>query len=230
MPEPTHRCLDDLSESSDGGPPEPAVTANDRLRPPAHVIVIAGSAGSLGALQRLFGTLSPSIDAAVLITTHLPPTHRTLLPDIIARVTSMPSSVARAGELLERGHVYVAPPGYHHVVVRGRRVHVLPQPIHMRRGVSADPLLVSAARDLGAAVIAVVLSGANTNGAAGVRAVRAAGGHAVAQDPKDADFAIMPRAAIDAGVDYSGNAEDIGRYLSSLCAPAGATVPPDGRA
>jgi two-component system chemotaxis response regulator CheB len=85
--------------------------------------------------------------------------------------------------------------------------------------VSADPLFVSGALDFGTAAIGVVLSGANTNGAAGVRAIRAAGGRAVAQLPSDAAFAVMPQAALNAGVDYCGSAEDIGRYLSVLCAP-----------
>jgi two-component system chemotaxis response regulator CheB len=188
-------------------------------RRPAHIILIAGSAGSLSALQRLFRTLSSTVDAAVLITTHLPPDHRTLLPDILSRVTSMPLSIARAGGVLERGHVYVAPPGYHHVILRNGCVHLRPQPIHARRGVSADPLFVSAAQDFGPAAIGVVLSGANSNGAAGVRAIRAAGGRTAAQRPSDAGFAVMPQAALKAGVDYCGSAEDIGRYLSAICAP-----------
>lgn len=186
---------------------------------PARVIFIAGSAGSLSALQRLFAALSPDIDAAVMITTHLPPTHRSLLPQILGRITPLPVSTARQGERLERGRVYVAPPGYHHVIVRNGCVQLKPHHRWAPRGVSADPLLVSAAADFGAAAVAVVLSGANTNGAAGVRAVRAAGGTAVAQSPSDAAFSVMPRAALHAGVDYSGSAEDIGRYLSGLCAP-----------
>jgi two-component system chemotaxis response regulator CheB len=186
---------------------------------PAHIIFIAGSAGSLKALQRLFGALSPDVDAAVLITIHLPPDHHTLLPEILARVTPMRLSIARAGDVLERGHVYVAPPGYHHVMLKNGRVHLRPQPAHARRGVSADPLFVSGAHDFGAAAIGVVLSGANTNGAAGVRAIRAAGGRAAAQRPSDAAFGVMPQAALNAGVDYCGSAEDIGRYLSAICAP-----------
>ena len=211
----------DGTVAGDAAPPPFAgvISARDGWRRPAHVIFIAGSAGSLSALQRLFGALSPSIDAAVMITTHLPPTHRTLLPSILARVTSMPLSVAGAGEPLERGRVYVAPPGYHHMLVRNGRVQLRPHPIHARRGVSADPLFVSAAESLGAAAVGVVLSGANTNGAAGVRAIRAAGGKTLAQSPHDAAFPIMPQAALDAGVDYCGSAEDIGRYLSVLCAP-----------
>lgn len=208
-------------DAADGVAPAEGATDGVARGRPAHVIFIAGSAGSLSALQRLFCTLSPGIDAAVLITTHLPPDHRTRLPQILARVTPMPVSMARAGEALERGHVYVAPPGYHHVVMRHGRVHLHTQPVHAQRGVSADPLFVSAADEFGPAAIGVVLSGANTNGADGVRAIRAAGGRTVAQHPADAAFPIMPQAAARAGVDYCGSAEDIGRYLSSLCAARG---------
>ena len=131
----------------------------------------------------------------------------------------MPVSLARVGARFEPRHVYVAPPGYHHVLVKEGRVQIQPRPIHARRGVSADPLFSSAAHDLGPSAIGVVLSGANTNGAAGLRAIRAAGGTALAQQPSDAAYPIMPQAALDAGVDYCGTAEELGQYLSSLCAP-----------
>jgi two-component system chemotaxis response regulator CheB len=199
--------------------PEVGLCNGNDSRSPGRVIFIAGSAGSLSALRRLCSTLSPAIDAAVLIMTHLPPTHRTYLADILARCTSMPVNIAREGTRLAPGHVYIAPPGYHHVVVRSGRIHLQPQPVHARRGVSIDPLFASAAREFGASAVGVVLSGANTNGAAGVRTIRAAGGTTLAQRPGDAAFPVMPQAALAAGVDYCGSAEDIGRYLSVLCAP-----------
>jgi two-component system chemotaxis response regulator CheB len=83
--------------------------------------------------------------------------------------------------------------------------------------VSADPLFASGAEDFGASAIGVVLSGANANGAAGVQTIRAAGGTAIAQDPREAAYGQMPLAALSAGVDYCGSARQIARYLNIVC-------------
>jgi two-component system chemotaxis response regulator CheB len=171
------------------------------------------------ALQRLFKQLPADLDAAVVVSLHLPPWHRTYLAEILSRVSALPVSIALQGGRLRAAHVYVAPPGYHHVVVNGGRVQFRPHRRDAPRGVSADPLFVSAAEDFGAATIGVVLSGCNQNGAGGVRAIRAAGGKAVAQAPQDAAYATMPRAALQAGVDFCGSAEDIAHYLAAICRP-----------
>lgn len=141
----------------------------------------------------------------------------TLLANLLSRYTRLPVSLAVEGERLRSRHVYVAPPGYHQVVVSGGRFRFLPQPHDAPRGISADPLFVSGAQDFGAATIGVVLSGANQNGAAGVRVIRAAGGKAVAQSPHDAAYSEMPRAALRAGVDFSGSAEEVAQYLVASC-------------
>jgi two-component system chemotaxis response regulator CheB len=212
---------DGAADQNDGGLASGPSEASNTVRPggprPRHLILVACSAGGLPALQRLFKQLPPDLDAAIVVTQHLPPWHRTRLADILSRVSRLPVSLARAGERLRNARVYVAPPGYHHVVVSGGRIHYQPQPRDAPRGVSADPLFVSGAKDFGAATIGVVLSGANRNGAAGVRAIRAVGGKAVAQAPQDAEYATMPRAALQAGVNFCGSVEDIAHYLAAIC-------------
>jgi len=182
-----------------------------------HVIVIVGSAGALLPLRRLVRELGPNLDAAVIITIHHPPDQPTLLADILSRETSLPVTIALQGELLRPAHVYVTPPGYHHVVVSNGCFELRPQPREGRRGRSADPLLLSAARDFGPRTIGVVLSGANTNGSAGLKAIRAAGGRALVQDPTEAAHATMPMAALQLGVDVCASAQALGRYLAEQC-------------
>ena len=88
---------------------------------------------------------------------------------------------------------------------------------------SIDVLFESAASAWGAAVVAVILSGANADGAKGICAVKKAGGLTIAQDPASAETPVMPRAAIDAGaVDKMLSAQEIGRLLAEL----GATLVP----
>ena len=182
-----------------------------------HVILIAGSAGALVPLRRLVRALGPNLDAAVVVTIHHPPDHPTLLVDILSRDTPLPVTIAIHGEFLRPAHVYVAPPGYHQLVVNNGRFELRPHPPGARRGRSADPLLLSAARDFGPQAIGVVLSGANASGSAGLKAIRAAGGRALAQAPSEAAFPTMPMAALQMGVDICASAEALGRYLADHC-------------
>lgn len=182
-----------------------------------HLIVIAGSAGALLPLQQLVRALGPNLDAAVVVTIHYPPDHPTFLADILSRETRLPVSVAIHGERLQPAHIYVAPPGYHQVVVNDGCFELRPHPREARRGRSADPLLLSAARDFGPRALGVVLSGANANGSAGLKAIRAAGGRALAQDPHEATFSTMPMAALRMGVDVCASAKELGQYLAEHC-------------
>jgi two-component system chemotaxis response regulator CheB len=184
---------------------------------PEHVIVIAGSAGALAPLRQVIRTLGSELRAAVVVTIHSPPDQPTLLAQILSRDTSLPVKVAAPGELLRPGHVYVAPPGYHHVVLVDGRIQLRPHPRRALRGTSGDPLLISAASNFGSRAIGVVLSGSNRNGAAGLRAIRAAGGLGLAQDPGEATFATIPLAAIADGVDLCASAAGLGHYLVEAC-------------
>jgi two-component system chemotaxis response regulator CheB len=190
----------------------------ERIDPlPAHFIVIAGSAGAQQPLRQLVRALGPELDAAVLVSIHHPPNKPTALAHILERETSLPVCVGIQGQPLRAGHIYVAPPGYHHVLVKNGRIHIRPEPRHMRRCVSADPLFHSAAAEFGNRTIGVLLSGANRNGAAGLRLIREAGGQALAQDPAEAAFSTMPLAGVEAGVDLCAGAEALGRYIAERC-------------
>jgi two-component system, chemotaxis family, protein-glutamate methylesterase/glutaminase len=194
------------------------VTAAERVSAlPEFLVVIAGSAGSLAPLCQLVHELGRELDAAVLIVIHFPPWERTALPVILARETLLPVTLGVQGEPLRAGHVYVAPPGYHHVRVRAGRILLQPQPRHFPRGKSADPLFTSAAAEFGSHALGVVLSGANRNGAAGMAAIKAAGGRTLVQDPAEAAFDTMPRAARECAVDLCASAPLLGRYLAEVC-------------
>src|SRR5205814_9489598 len=102
---------------------------------------------------------------------------------------------AASGEPLELGHVYVAPPGKHlllhdsHILLRRGPRENLARP-------AIDPLFRSAAATFGSRVIGVVLSGALSDGTAGLRAIKRCGGVAVVQDPADAMVVSMPLNAL----------------------------------
>ena len=113
-------------------------------------------------------------------------------------------------------HVYVAPPGCHMIVAPGYAVRLTHEaPVHFVRP-AADRLFESAARSC-APVIAVILTGTGSDGAAGAAAVRASGGIVIAQDQATSAFFGMPQAAIDSGVvNYILPVDDIGPALMTL--------------
>jgi two-component system chemotaxis response regulator CheB len=115
------------------------------------------------------------------------------------------------------GHVYVAPPDYH-LLVEDRRSLALSvdEPVLFSRP-SIDVLFESAADAFGADVLAILLTGASTDGSNGIAAIRAAGGHAWVQDPGDAEASYMPAAAIaHAGADAVLTLDRITRRLAEL--------------
>ena len=157
------------------------------------IIVVGASAGGLEALRLLLADLPADLPAAVFVVLHVGETSQ--LTHVLAQASALPVKWAASGEAVEHGLVFVAPPGKHLLL---HDDHVL-----LRRGPrencarpAIDPLFRSAAASFGSRVIGVVLSGALSDGTAGLRAIRRCGGVAVVQDPDDALVPTMPRSAL----------------------------------
>jgi two-component system chemotaxis response regulator CheB len=180
-----------------------------------RVIVIGASAGGVGALGECLAGCG-DLQAPMLIAMHLPAGGQTSLPAILQRMTPLEVRLARHHERLVTGTVLVCPPD-HHLLVGRRRVRLSTGPRENRARPAVDPLFRSAAQSHGAATIAVVLSGMLGDGAAGMLAVRRAGGYGIVQDPQDALFGGMPSTALEiAGADVVLKAADIGEELERL--------------
>lgn len=167
------------------------------------IIVVGASAGGVEALIRLVGGLPTGLPASVFVVCHFPPGGRSVLPDILSRSGPLPASHARDGEPFAPGHIYIAPPDRHLVLAPGGRTRLTREARENHARPAVDPLFRSAARHYRQRVIGVILTGALSDGTAGLMAVRAAGGVAVVQDPKDALVAAMPQNATElAGADH----------------------------
>jgi two-component system, chemotaxis family, protein-glutamate methylesterase/glutaminase len=164
---------------------------------PGFAVGIGASAGGVEALTRLVSTLPEDLPAAVLIVLHIPASTRSLLPQILERHTTLPASTAEDGAPLTAGTIVVAPPDRHLLVANG---HVVLERGPKENGArpAVDPMLRSLATAFGPRSIAVVLSGALGDGSVGARAVAAAGGSVLVQDPADATVPSMPESALAA--------------------------------
>ncbi|MEV6755242.1 chemotaxis protein CheB [Streptomyces sp. NPDC051214] len=180
-------------------------------------VVVASSAGGIEGLQALLGGLGADFPAPVLVAHHLRRARETRIVAILSRHTTLTVKLAEQGELPEPGTVYVAPPD-HHLCVRedGRLALSQEAPVNMSRP-AADPLFESAAETFGPLLIACVLTGADSDGARGVEAVKEGGGTVIVEDPATAKFHGMPKSAIETGrVDFVLDADHIPSRLHLL--------------
>lgn len=180
------------------------------------VVVIGGSAGSVTAVQALAAGLPGDLPAAVLVTLHVGSERHSWLPKILAQAGTLPCAHAQDGEPLRQGQIYVAPPG-RHLLVQRDVVHLSQGPRVNRTRPAIDPLFRSAAAAYGPHVVGVVLTGLLDDGSQGLAVIKAQGGVALVQDPEEAAFESMPRAAIAAcHVDAVLPVSDLAAYITRL--------------
>jgi two-component system chemotaxis response regulator CheB len=189
------------------------------------VVAVAASAGGVTALRTFVSRLPEDFPAAVLVVLHIPARGPTVLPEILSRAGPLPARHPADGEPLAGGVILVAPPDRHLAAADGC-ARLLASPPERGHRPSADVLLRSAATDSGAACCGVVLSGTMNDGAAGLAAVRQAGGLALVQDPAEAAFPGMPQAAIAAAdPQFVGPLAVLADHLRAWASGQGAGTP-----
>jgi two-component system chemotaxis response regulator CheB len=165
-----------------------------------QLIAIGASAGGLKALGVLLSGLPRQFPVPLAIVQHLHPDRASLLAHLLSRRTALEVKEAAASDVLRAGVAYIAPPDHHFCIAMGGSISLTHSaPVHFSRP-SADVLFASASRACGSRLIAVVLTGAGTDGADGVAAVKHGGGLVIAQDEESSAFFSMPQAAIATGI------------------------------
>jgi len=180
-----------------------------------RLIVVGTSTGGLAALRTLCAALPADFPAPILVVMHVG-SGTSLLPVILSGSCALSVRHPADGDPIERGTVMVAPPD-HHLLVEGDRVRLFrgPKENHVRPAI--DPLFRSSAIEHGAKVIGVILTGNLDDGVIGLQAIKAYGGIAIVQDPKEAEAPSMPRNALDyVDVDYCMPLSEIGTALANL--------------
>jgi two-component system CheB/CheR fusion protein len=163
------------------------------------MVGIGGSAGSIRALQAFFEQMPPESGLVFVVIMHLSPDHISAMPEMIQKWTRMQVLRAIDGARVEANRVYVIPPGKHLTASNGHLKLTDLDRDHGRR-VAVDLFFRSLADTHGPHAAAIVLSGADADGAVGVRRIKERGGLTIAQDPNEAEHDSMPRAAIDSGM------------------------------
>lgn len=166
------------------------------------IIVVGGSAGSIGVLSDILAQLPRTIGAAVFVVVHLQRHVPSKLTAVLSRVSVLPVCEATDQQKIQPGQVYVAPSDYHLFLERNNMLLVR-GPLENRMRPAIDVLFRSAAVAHRDRVIGVILSGLLDDGVAGLQAIKRCGGRTMVQTPDDAQFSSMPESAIAAmDVDY----------------------------
>ena len=175
------------------------LNANDISLTP--VCAMGASAGGVTALQSFFSQIADDLGLAYVVIVHLSPDQPSSLAEILATRTSMPVQTVQGSARLQPNCVYVIPPDRELVINRDDlTARPFSEPRGRRSPIDMFFRSIAAARGDGAAV---VLSGSGSDGALGVRAIKEAGGVIFVQDPNEADYMMMPQAAIATGaVDF----------------------------
>lgn len=167
------------------------------MRPESLVFMIGTSAGGVSAIHEILEDLNPEVTAPIVVIQHLPDVKHVDVKTVYPAGPNRTVLEIEDKMPIEDNHVYFAPGGYHLLIEKDRTFSLTQdEPIRYSRP-SIDLTFESAACVLGPRLVAVVLTGANADGAEGLVKVRAAGGVCVVQNPLEAEFREMPTAAIE---------------------------------
>jgi len=161
-------------------------------------VVIGASAGGIEALPQVISRLPSDFPWPLIIAVHLLRSKESNLAEFLDKKSYMRVFEARSGDLPQPGTAYLAPSNYHLLVEDDLSLSLsIDEPVNFSRP-SIDVLFESAADALGPDLIAVILTGANSDGAEGMRRAKELGALTIVQDPKEAKMQIMPERAIAA--------------------------------
>ncbi len=180
-------------------------------------IVIGGSAGSFQVVTRILNNLSPTISVPVFLSLHRLKHVRSGFLEALMMKSKIPIVEPCDKEQIKPGRAYLAPANYHMYIELGNRIALSTEdPVHHSRP-SIDLSFCTAANVYREKLIGIVLSGANQDGALGLKKVKEAGGLTIVQDPKDCQVSTMTEASLNLiKVDYVFSTDKIAEFVSKI--------------
>lgn len=212
---------------STGNTSKKAPQPRPKKPPPAKSLFYVGigaSAGGLEALRPFVANLPESANMTYIVAQHMSPDHRSLMVELLARETKLKVEPAQNNLMPLANTVYVAPANTDITISAGKlRLSKPSNTIGPKP--SVNRLFLSMAQDREEKCIGIVLSGTGSDGAHGIKAIKAAGGITIAQDPRSAKYDSMPNAAIrTGGADLVLPPSEIALHLNALISRPRATL------
>ncbi|MDO9219754.1 MAG: CheR family methyltransferase, partial [Thiobacillus sp.] len=207
--------------------PQPTETSSQPIQ---AIVGMVASAGGLAAFKQFFLAMPADSGMAFVLIPHLDPNHESLMAPLLGKHTPMPVMEAQDGQPLAANHVYVIPPN-HSLSLRQGVIQLGAPPGRGAGETAIDPFLRSLADDQQERGVCIILSGTGTHGSLGLKAVKAAGGMAMVQEPSTAEYDRMPLSAVETGLaDYvlppGRMPEELVRYVQHFAAGTAAPLEP----
>jgi len=180
-------------------------------------VIIGGSAGSLTVLFDVLPTLDPHLKTSIILVLHRKNSGDSSLSELLSSKTVLPVKEIDDKDPVLSGNIYLAPADYHVLIEKNYFFSLdVSEKINFSRP-SLDVTFESAAEAFGTSLTAILLSGSNNDGTAGLKAVQEAGGMIIVQKPETANMAYMPQHAINnMSVDHILDPKEISRFINSL--------------
>jgi two-component system chemotaxis response regulator CheB len=183
-----------------------------------QLVVIGCSWGGFQGLRRLFSDLPADFPIPIVVVQHRLAQANDGLDASMQSASAIPIMDVTDKEPLVGGAIYLAPSDYH-TIVDGKSLALSTEDAVNFARPSIDVLFETAANSYGVSLIAVILTGANDDGAQGLRRVKELGGYTIVQDPGSAVRREMPDAALaQVRPDFVAPLEEIGPHVVQLCA------------
>jgi two-component system CheB/CheR fusion protein len=176
-----------------------AERASAETRAEMFVVGVGASAGGLDALEQFFGAMPEDTGMAFVVIQHLSPDFKSVMDELLSRRTNIPVVLVEDGMRVEKNRIYLIPPKKE-MIVSGGKLLLSDKGATQGLMLPIDLFFRSLAEDMGERAIGIVLSGAGSDGARGIRDIHEAGGLVLCQDERSAYFDGMPRSARETGV------------------------------
>lgn len=191
--------------------------AENSLNKKYEVLVIGGSAGSLEVILKILAHLHDPLSFSIVFVLHRKNSYDSSLTDLFASKTEIPVREIEEKESLQPGTIYIAPPDYHLLFEKNRTFSLdASEKVNFSRP-SIDVTFESAADIFKSGSIAIILSGANADGTAGLKKIKQKGGTVIAQDPSSAKVSFMPQHAIShVETDFILNVDELISFINHI--------------
>ncbi len=182
-----------------------------------RIIVIGSSAGGLQALKIIFSLFKNDFSIPIIVVQHISPHSDNYITTYLDKICKIKVKEANEKEIIEDGTIYFAPPNFHLLLEENFTFSLSTEERVNFARPSIDVLFETAAFAYGNNVVGIILTGANFDGAAGLKTIKKYGGTTIVQDPKTAEVDTMPSSAIrESKVDHILSLEEIAKLLISL--------------
>lgn len=184
---------------------------------PYKAVVIGSSAGGLQAAKTLLESIKSTFNLPIIIAQHISPHSNNYMAYHLNSISPLVVKEADEKELISPGHVYIAPPNFHLLIEEDFTFSLtVDDKVNYARP-SIDVLFETAAYAYKKNLIGIILTGANNDGAEGIKMIKAKGGHTIAQNPKTAEVPVMPQSAIDTDcIDQILDLQEIISFLNQI--------------